>query len=330
MNNRIFVLCDREEEYARLMTEFLKRHRELPWEIHTYTDREQLFREEKEGMALLVMAESVYAGEVQRLNPLRTVVLSESGLGGAEHVRSIDKYQPAENVMRELLEIYMEIGGEQRPWLNTRYKTKFIGIYSPIRRCLQTSFALTMGQTLAKEHATLYLNFEHYAGITELLPDTQTRDLADMLYFLTAEKEKFRLRFQTMVRKKCGMDYVPPMKFGQNLLPVMASEWMSLFQKIEEIGEYEYVILDLSESVQGLFDILRICTQVFTLTRDDRIARSKLMQYEQVLALYAYDDVLEKTCRCSVPSIRRLPRELEQYTKGELADYVRAMCGKIS
>lgn len=329
MNNRLFVLCDREEEYAYLMTEFLKRHKELPWEIHTYTDREQLLKEEKEEIALLVIAESVYTEELKRLRPLRTVILNESGLKGKDDVRNVNKYQEAENVLRELLEVYMEIMGEQRPWLNARYKTKFLGIYSPVRRCLQTSFALTLSQMLAEEHRTLYLNFEHYVGITELLPDMQTRDLADMLYFLTAEKEKFKLRFQTMVQQKGKLDYIPPMKSGQNLLSVMSTEWMSLFQKIEEIGEYEYVVLDLSESMQGLFDILRVCTRIFTLTKDDRIARSKLMQYEQVLALYEYEDVLEKTCRCCLPTIRKLPAELEQYTKGELADYVRTQLEKI-
>lgn len=329
MNNRLFVLCDREEEYAYLMTEFLKRHKELPWEIHTYTDREQMLKEEREEIALLVVAESVYAKEIQRLRPLRMVILNESGLKGQDDIRNVNKYQQAENVLRELLEVYMEITGEQQPWLNTRYKAKFVGIYSPVRRCLQTSFALTLSQMLAEEHRTLYLNFEHYAGITELLPDIQTRDLADMLYFLTAEQEKFKLRFQTMVQQKGKLDYIPPMKSGQNLLSVMPAEWMSLFQKIEEIGEYEYVVLDLSESMQGLFDILRMCARIFTLTKDDRIARSKLTQYEQVLALYAYDDVLEKTCKCSLPTIKRLPTELEQYTKGELADYVRSQCEKI-
>lgn len=329
MNNRLFVLCDREEEYAYLMTEFLKKHKELPWEIHTYTDREQLFKEEKEEIALLVVAESVYTEEIQRLRPLRTVILNESGLIEKDNIRNVNKYQQADNVLRELLEVYMEIMGEQRPWLNARYKTKFLGIYSPVRRCLQTSFALTLSQMLAEDHRTLYLNFEHYVGITELLPDMQTRDLADVLYFLTAEREKFKLRFQTMVQQKGKLDYIPPMKSGQNLLPVMLTEWMSLFQKIEEIGEYEYVVLDLSESMQGLFDILRMCTRIFTLTKDDRVARSKLMQYEQVLALYEYEDVLEKTCRCCLPIIRKLPVDLEQYTKGELADYVKTQLEKI-
>lgn len=320
------ALCDTEEEYARLMTEFLKRHRDLPWELHTYTNVEELLaREQQASVAMLVVAESAYTEKMQKLQPGRTVVLNESGVLRWKELHYVDKYQQAEEVLRYLLAVYMEIAEVQLPRFRKNSATTFIGNYSPVRRSMQTSFALTMSQLLAQEYRTLYLNFEHYAGIAELLPDVQTFDLADLLYFLNAEQDKFRLRMQIMLHHKGRLDYIPPMKAGQNLLTVTASEWLGLLQKIEELGEYEYVILDLSESMQGLFDILRLCSHVYTLTREDRIAQSKLLQYEQVLSLYEYEDVLDKTKRLSLSHIRRLPEELEQYTKGDLADMVKEL-----
>ena len=323
-DRNVMALCDTEEEYARLMTEFLRRHRDLPWELHTYTSVEELLERERHcPVAMLVVAESAYTEEMQKLQPGRTVVLSESGVLRWKELPCVDKYQQAEEVLRYLLAVYMEIAEVQLPRLRTDSKVVFIGNYSPVRRSMQTSFALTMSQLLAQEHRTLYLNFEHYAGIAELLPDTQTFDLADLLYFLNTEQDKFRLRMRTMLRHRGNLDYIPPMKSGQNLLTVTAAEWLGLLQKIGELGEYEYVILDLSESMQGLFDILRLCSHIFTLTREDRIARSKLLQYEQILSLYEYEDLLDKTKRVSLSHIRRLPEELEQYTKGDLADLVK-------
>lgn len=52
-----------------------------------------------------------------------------------------------------------------------------------MRRCLQTSFALTLGQELAKIRKTLYLSFEHYAGWNQLLDKGVRGDLAALLYF---------------------------------------------------------------------------------------------------------------------------------------------------
>lgn len=327
-NRRALALCDREEEYAQLMTEFLRKNRELPWEIHTYTNAEEMLRQEKSA-AMMVVSESAYCEELQSACPGRLVVLSESGVVKWENLFYVDKYQRAEDVLNQLLAIYVEFADTPLPRIGKKCSAVLIGNYTPVHRSMQTSFALTMSQLLAQEHSVLYLNFEHYAGISELLLDMQTLDLADLLYFLGAEKEKFRLRMRTMLKRIGNLDYIPPMKSGQNLLTVPAAEWLGLLRKIDELGEYEYVILDLSESMQGLFDILRQCRQVYTLTQEDRIARSKLLQYEQILSLYEYEDVLEKTKHLKIPRIRKVPEELEQLTKGELAGLVKELLKEL-
>lgn len=326
---KVMVLCDTEEEYAQLMTEFMRKQKNLPWELHTYTNVDTLLGTEQSGLAMLVVAESAFRQELRGLAPGCLVVLGESGVMRWEDISYVDKYQEAEEVFRQLLGVYMEIADIQLPFLRTNRKTVFIGNYSPVHRCMQTSFAITMSLMLAKKHSTLYLNFEHYAGISELLPDMQTLDLADLLYFLNAQKDKFRLRLQTILKHKGALAYVPPVKSGQNLITVTPQEWLGLLERIEELEEYEYVVLDLGESMQGLFEILRMCRHVYTLTREDRIARGKLLQYEQVLALYEYGDVLGKTKRLSLSHIRKLPEELEQLTKGDLADLVKGLLGDL-
>ncbi len=322
---KVMALCDTEEEYAQLMTEFMRKQKNLPWELHTYTNVDALIGTEKQSVEMLVVAESAFCQGLRELSPRCLVVLSESGLMRWEDISYVDKYQEAGQVVKELLGIYMEIADIQLPFLRTNRKTVFIGNYSPVHRCMQTSFAITMSLMLAEKHSTLYLNFEHYAGISELLPDMQTLDLADLLYFLNAQKDKFRLRLQTILRHKGALDYVPPMKSGQNLLTVTAQEWLGLLERIEELEEYEYVVLDLCESMQGLFEILRMCSHVYTLTREDRIAKGKLLQYDQILALYEYGDILGKTKRLALPHIQRLPEELEQLTRGDLADLVKGL-----
>ena len=322
---RVMALCDVEEEFAQLMTDFLNKRKSLPWELHTYTNVEDMLGVEQREIEMLVVAESAFCQNLQNLSPKRLVVLNESGVMKWDDVFYVDKYQEAEEILKQLLGIYMEVADQTLSLPGINRKTVFIGNYSPVRRCMQTSFALTMSLMLAEEHPTLYLNFEHYAGRTELLPDMQTLDMADLLYFLNAQKDKFRLRLQTMLKHKGRLDYIPPMKSGQNLLTVTAAEWLGLLQKIEELDEYAYVVLDLSESMQGLFEILRLCTKVYTLTLEDRIAQGKLLQYEQILAMYEFGDVLGKTKRLCIPHICRLPEELEQLTKGDMADLVRRL-----
>lgn len=326
LEENFLVLCDSEEEYVHLMGEFLRKQENLPWKVRTYTDEEMLFESEKENeITLLVVAETMYTDRFMSLSPKRTVILNESGILRENKVCNINKYQQAEDVLKALLEIYVEIASAPFPGLQEKCKTRFIGIYSPVRRCMQTRFALTMGELLAKKSRVLYLNFEHYAGDTELLQMDQARDLADILYFMMANKEKFALHMQIVLRHKGNLDYIPPMKSGQNLLSVAEEEWITFMRKLEEFGEYDYVLMDLCDSMQGLFNILRQCSKIYTITQKDRIAKSKVMQYEQLLQVYSYQDVLEKTCKCSLPRIEQFPEYIEQYSMGALADYVETL-----
>lgn len=322
MKERVLVLYDNDVEYMNLMSEFLKQHKNIPWNIHAYSDEEKLLQQEKD-MDILVVAESAYSKVFNKFTSACTIVLSEGGIKETENCYLVNKYQCAEDVYRELLSVYADFADAKINIMGSQTNTKIIGMYSPVRRCMQTSFALTMGQILAMEHRVLYMNFEHYAGLMTLLPDANTRDLADLLYFLSADSNKFELRLQTIVKQNGNLEYIPPMKVGQNLLTVTENEWMNLFNRIEEYGGYDYVILDLSENMQGLFDILRRCNVIFTLTTSDKIAESKMMQYEQLLKKYECEDVVEKSRKCRIPRILRLPDETDCYTKGELADYVR-------
>ena len=322
--DNIMLLCDTEEEYVQLFGEYIRKQKEYPWEIHIYTDIAELLQAERRGhAAMLVVSETAYREEMKSLQSRNLIILNESGQIRWKDVHYVDKYQCADRVLSELLEIYAEEVKEQLPVLQKGLDTKFIGMYSPVRRCHQTTFALAFSQMLSREHKTLYINFEHYVGITELIPDMQTRDLADLLYFLTAEEDKFRLRIRAIIQHKGPLDYIPPMKTGQNLLSVTAAEWMNLLQQIGRLNDYEYVVLDLSESMQGLFDILRICERVYTLTARDKVAQCKIKQYEQVLALYEYEDVLQNMRICMLPEIRKIPEDLAEYTRGELAEYVK-------
>ena len=99
-----------------------------------------------------------------------------------------------------------------------------------------------------------------------------------------------------------------------------------LREQINEISKrYDYIILDLSESIQGTFEILCMCDRIYTIIREDERARAKLAQYEELLRAYEYEEVLEKTRKELLPQFEHLPERIEQYTVGELARYIRKL-----
>lgn len=326
MKRKILALCDSEKDYLENLTDFLIRQKDFPFELHTYTQVEKLLEfGRKERIELLMVAESDFTYEVSRLDTGQTLLLNESGTVRGENIRNIDKYQKAEVIWQELLDCYASLltGGEKR--LQTKERAKIIGLYSPIRRCLQTSFALTLGQALAEKKRTLYISFEHYAGWNQLLDKNVRGDLAALLYFSGEQEEKFYCHLQSITLRIGHLHYIPPVYSGQNLIYVQAAQWQELIGKIAQTGGYDYLILDLSESIQGTFELLRMCDRIYTIIREDDHARAKLAQYETLLGEYAYEDVLEKTQKQLLPAFNRLPERIEQYSRGELAEYIRRL-----
>lgn len=77
---------------------------------------------------------------------------------------------------------------------------------------LKTSFALTLGQILAKEKAVLYLNLEEYAGFEELMGKGFSQNLSDLLYFVRQENGNLIYKMNGMIQTVNNLDYIPPVR----------------------------------------------------------------------------------------------------------------------
>lgn len=109
---------------------------------------------------------------------------------------AVYKYQSSEKVIREVMACYgVENGVDTSPALLPKKEMRIIGIYSPVGRTQKTSFALTMGQILAKERAVLYLNMESYSGF-ERAAGMQLRQ-GDERYSVLCETGKSGHHLQT-------------------------------------------------------------------------------------------------------------------------------------
>ena len=325
MKRKILAVCDSEEEYTSRMQEFLCTREELPFEIHAFTDTEKLeVSSKKEEIEILLISESDYSEKIREFPIENIYLLNESGQTEYENVEQISKYQPSEKILGQVLDFY-----SKRKELPRKIKAKFpvnvIGVYSPVGRCLQTSFSLAMGQILAKKHKVLYLNFESFSGLGQILQHDMEMDLTDLLYYYTNTRERFRYRLENSLQTLNGLYFVPPAVSFLDLQSITAQTWLELLMAIEEEGMFEYIILDLSDCIQGLLELLRRCNLVYTILKDDNMAAAKIHQYEEFLEDMDYGDILDKTKKQKMPYIRKIAPKLEQITYGELGEYVRRM-----
>jgi len=330
LKEKIMAVCDLEEAYAFRMAEFIAQKASIPYTLHLFTETKELENfMAKHDISVLLIGEGAAKQLKVRSDIQNVFILWEGGERGDANYQYIDKYQKPEDVIREVAEHMTEPEGweeaREKDGAVRRPKPKIIGIYSPVRRCLQTSFALTMGQLLAREHKTLYLNFECCSGFNRMLQKEFQADMMDVLYYFKCAREKLSLRLTSMVQNINGLDFIPPGQSGFDMQGITGEQWMELLRTIEKISDYEYLILDLTDGMNGLLELLSHCYRIYTITKDDGFAMAKMNQYEQILRMNELDEIADRTVKCRFPLFEKLPSDLSLMTHGELAGYVRAI-----
>lgn len=318
-------ICDSEIPYGEHLMEFLKSAGNLPYDIYLYTGREVfLAGETPETTKLLVIAESQYSEEIENAGFGEVLLLNESS-AYMEKPENMSKYQSVENICDKIRAMCMSGDGELLQSIRHGKPMKLIGVYSPVTRCLQTTFAICMGQLLGKRAPSLYLNFESYSGLEILLDRSFRGSVSDLLYYNDCAREKLAGQLRYMTEKAGDLDFIPPMESFIQLRAIRPEQWVELFRSIEKVTEYEYCILDLSEQVDGILEILRQCDLIFTITREDGFAQAKMRQYEALLKSTQYEDIFMKTRRCRLPVFKELPGNILMLTYGELAACVNSI-----
>lgn len=301
MSSKNLVICDRETEYAVRLADYLGGKKELALQVKLCDSPEQLIAIRREGAVDVLLADEGIGFGQEELAGIPNVIRltgaqegeTESGAG------RIFRYQPGDEIYTRLIEALAESGMGEFWNVRKKERGKLIGVYSPIHRLGQTGFAIRKGVEMAKTLNVLYLNLEPYAGIGGYFPE-EKRNLSMLLYYAKQEAGSPGLLITTLVKQMEGLDYIPPVIFPEDLKTVTPSEWMWLFGEILNHSIYDVLILDLSETIQGLFEILKTCDSVYMLTADDPLAVSKMYQYEEVLCRQGYGEVWERMIRCDI------------------------------
>ncbi len=326
MHSQILVIYDKDFFYAMKLQDFLGKHKSNPFEVNIFTNKEDLQRiysnPNHMGPEILLVAESCFDEELSKINSKYIFILNETGLKKYSQYANFNKYQSAEDLLKQLLLEYANRQKEVIPRFYGNNRAKLVGIYTPVRRCMQTSFAIALSQILGKKGRTLYINFEQFSGFSKLFQKRYLKDLSDLVYFYIYSKDKFIYWLEGVVEHFRDMDYIPPVLTAVSLISVNTDTWVNMLETICTEAGYEYIVLDLSDSIQGIFSILDMCHKVYTIQREDIISVAKMRQYEQILEEKQYASIRDKVRNIKLPTFTIREEFWEDVIYGELYEYV--------
>lgn len=332
MKKMNFAICDVEENYACSLMEYMTEQKNVPFEILAFSSLESLKEFLKENtLDTLLISAQMMCQDIKNLEIRRIMILSEGELKEEiSEYPAVYKYQPSEHLVAEVMNYYA-CQAIPKTWFLLKQNAQVIGVYSPVKRCGKTCFALTLGQILAETQRVLYINLEEYSGFSHLLEKEFSSDISDVMYFIRQNEGNILFKLNAVVQKLGKMDYIPPAFSAGDLGEVRPSEWLQLLEELLSAGGYETVILDLGDSVEDLFSLLSHCKAIYMPVLNDRISEAKLNQYVRQIREMNYEEVLDKTRQIELPFCEPDYGEecfWEHFAWSEMGKFVRALLKK--
>ena len=315
MRRRQIAVCDEEPDYTQRFARYANRYRDPLFMVHGYTDIQELVKDTKDHPADIILLSPKLAKEFSGGTQTGQIIYltDEEYQDEESSYPVIYKSQSCPQILRQAYSIYAD-GTPANLGVALRLREmKRIGVFSPVGRTGKTSFALALGKELAKKRRTLYLNMEEFSGFEVLYPWGDSWTLSELIYFMKQEKSAFACKLESMIGQIGGLDYIPPVKLPIELRMIGKEDWERLLGILEKESRYEFVILDLSCGVEGVFDLLEQCDEVYMPIGTDETAQAKLWQYKETLKLLEMEDILEKTKKVTFSRVG----EIEEYARME-------------
>ncbi len=333
MKKSILAICDVERSYAYNFMEYINQKRSVPFEIQAFTNTDTLLGSgSKEDIDILLISDKAMCDRVKELGVENIIILSEGVHDpGLDQYPSVYKYQSSAQVIREVLACYgEEVMGAQDHSLSSR-QAELIGVYSPLGRVLKTSFALTLGQILARGRAVLYVNMEEFSGFEKLFQREFAHTLSDLLYYIRQENSHAAYRLPSMVETVNNLDFLPPVGTPLDIWETSFEQWEQMLDELLLHSTYEVVILDVGQGVDGWYKILDRCVKIYMPVRSDLISQGKIEQFERLLRMWKQQELLDKIRKIKPPFYGSFGDGMDyvgQLPWSQLGDYVRSILQK--
>lgn len=324
---RIMAIYDVDPAYGLRFADFVNQKEKAPFTAVAFSSLKKLREFAKAHPIELLLIDRCALKELGGIKARQVVTLVDGEVVELkEECPVVYKYQSGDSIMREVMACYCEQSPEPALAM-LGAKASMIGIYSPVNRCLKTSFALTMGQLLSRNERVLYINLEEYSGFSRLISSQYTQDLSDVLYLYRQGAYSW-LKLKAIVYSWGSMDYIPPVRYAEDLSQVSPEDLAMLLDRIALESGYEKILVDVGQMGIGALPILENCDIVYMPVKDDCISAAKVEEFEEYLAEAGTKGLRERIHKLKLPyhnSFGRRETYLEQLLWGELGDYVRRL-----
>lgn len=297
MSNGTIAIFDSETEYALKLAEYFNLKSGLNYSVSVFTDFQSLENYLSDNhIDILLISEAFSSYTSQLKNVTNIFILTEGNMDSVIKEYSVlYKYQSSDCILRDVMSCYASsTDSVQHPYANAS-PAKIIGVYSPVKRCGKTCFSIAYGCIASLTENCLYINLEEYPGFRFFVNDSPVGDLSDLLYFYRQNPQNIDKKLISLSRTYHNMTYIPPMQFSYDIKNMEGNYLSDFIQAISRTEHFQNIILDLSDSVKEIPEILSICDKIYMPSTTDPISQYKIDDFFQSTSAIFHCSIKEKT-----------------------------------
>lgn len=285
------TICDSNQFYARKLSEFINSRKGYPFLARYCNSIEECKQMIHSGKADIILSNMEnYEKMKDEVDSERVIVMLDSK-EGVDGNNRIYKYQNCDVVLKEILKMASSIE-DINVYINRSTTMKVIAVYTPNDSRIATSIALDIGKLLSGRASTLFISLDGMSVIPDITGIEFDMDMSD-LFCENMTEGGLSNAIIGSVRRLGNMDILPIMHNYQDMASVTNEEWKNFIRDIERKSDYEYVVIDLTESVRNLFDILKLANYICVVASKGTVDGYRYRQFMKEIEIL-YDSELKE------------------------------------
>lgn len=330
MRTGVLAIYDLESGYADSLMQYINQKHSMPFKTIAFTNKKALYKYLKENYIDILLIAATDMEKALEDENIEKIILLSNGKIFSEYIgyASIYKYQSSEKIIKEILDYFVEVHSDDKILPDVSKDVEIVAVYSPVKRTGQTIFSLTLGQVLANDFTTLYINLEEFSAFDKIFHQNYEGDLSDLMYFYKQSPDTLPIKLKAIVNTLHQLDYIPPLVYSKDLRNIKTEKWIELIEAIAATGMYEKIILDISSMVGDIFTMLDFCNKVYMPIIHETLSLMKVSAFEEYLLKSENNSILDKSIKVKMPSVKIDIEDesfLDRQLWNEIGDYVRSI-----
>ncbi|MCI8669265.1 MAG: hypothetical protein HFI34_07080 [Lachnospiraceae bacterium] len=287
MREHNVVILEDDMEYLGNFLSYFENYNESVLRIAGFSEKDSFFKFINQNNIDLILTKEELLSDIEKDVDNKKILLltEEDGIESINGIKTLYRFQHMKNIIRYIFNLCAESIPVKRDIIRVKggEKIQIIGVYSPVKRCGKTALSIELAGSLAKNGKILLINMEEYSALRKDDGENNEYDLADLLYFYMQNSWSFELKLKAVLQNMCGFDYIPPMKNGSELRNITVEQWKGLISEIGKVSDYKIIILDVSDIIGNILQLLDMCDFVIMPYMMDEISVYKAAEFEKYL-----------------------------------------------